>query len=487
MGNYNMSLAKKTTVGIIWNFAEMMSKRGISIVITLLLARFLAPDDYGLIAMMSVFTAVATEAMESGFRQALIRKSDAKQVDFNTAFYTNIILAILAYLALFASAPLISTFYGEPRLTLLIRVVGITILISSLQVVQSSILTRELKFKAQLQVTIPATIISGIIAVIMAYHGFGVWALIAQMVVSSILITFSIWSLKLWRPTREVSRESFNEMYSFGSKIFLSNLLGIVFENLYVIVIAKIFTTAVAGHYFFAKKIRDMTLTQFVKTIQVVTYPALATLQNDDVALKSGYRKIIRVTTYLVFPGMGFLAALAEPFFVLMLNIKWIPAVPYLQLLCIGGLMYPLHSINMNILQIKGRSDLLLYLEVFKKIFTVIILLTTVKYGVIAILVGQVIASFLSYIPNSYFSGKMINYPSSEQMSDFVPSLILSGTISIAIYFAVSTLVLPAYIELLLFGALAVIVYIGASYILKVEAIYIIYHLIKGTLKKRHQ
>ncbi|WP_292468939.1 lipopolysaccharide biosynthesis protein [Methanolobus sp.] len=487
MGNYNMSLAKRTTVGVIWNFAETISKRGISIVITLLLARFLTPDDYGLIAMMSVFTTVASELMESGFRQALIRKSDATQVDFNTAFYTNIGLAILAYLALFASAPLISTFYGEPRLTLLIRVVGITILISSLQVVQSATLSRELKFKAQLQVTIPATIISGIIAVFMAYQGFGVWALIAQLIVSSIVTTFSIWSLKLWRPTREVSRESFNEMYGFGSKIFLSNLLSIVFQNIYVIVIAKIFAVTIAGQYFFARKIRDMTLNQFVNTIQVVTYPALATLQNDEVALKSGYRKIIKITTYLVFPGMSFLAVLAEPFFVLILNEKWIPAVPYLQLLCIGGLMYPLHSINLNMLQVKGRSDLVLYIGIFKKISTVSILYFTIKYGIIGILIGQIVDSVLSYIPNSYFSKKMINYPANEQISDFIPNLVLSGTIATAVYFAINTLVLPAYIELFLFGALAVIAYIGASYIFKLDACYITINIIKKALKKGHK
>lgn len=479
-----MSLAKKTTVGVIWNFGEMMSRRGLSVVITLLLARFLTPDDYGLIAMMGVFTTVATELMESGFRQALIRKSEAKQVDFNTAFYTNIGLGLLSYLALFLSAPLISTFYEEPRLTLLIRVVGITIVISSLQVVQSATLNRDLKFKAQLQVTIPATIVSGIIAVIMAYTGYGVWALIAQMVSSSILVTIFLWALKLWRPTTEVSWESFREMYGFGSKLFLSNLLDIVFQNIYVIVIAKIFEATVAGQYYFAKKIRDITITQFVKTIQVVTFPALSKLQDDEVALKSGYRKVIKITTYLLFPGMLFLAALSEPFFVLLLNEKWIPAVPYLQLLCIGGLMYPLHSINLNILQVKGRSDLILNLEIFKKIFTAVILYLSIPYGVVGILEGQVIAAVLSYLPNSYYSGKLIDYPASEQIRDFVPSFILSGIIAIIVYLTVDMFVMPAYLELFVYGAFAGIAYIGASYLFKLEEINIAEKLIRDIIKK---
>lgn len=480
-----MSLAKKTTVGVIWNFAEMMSRRGISVVITLLLARFLTPDDYGLVAMMSVFTTVATELMESGFRQAIIRKENAKQADFNTAFYSNIALGILSYSALFLSAPLISDFYNEPRLTLLIRVVGLTILMSSLQVIQSAILNRELKFKAQLQVTIPATLVSGTVAVLMAYYGYGVWALITQMLVSSALITVFLWSLKLWRPTTEVSMESFREMYGFGSKIFLSNLLDIVFTNIYVIVIAKIFTTAIAGYYYFAQKIRDIALTQFVKTIQVVTFPALATLQNDEIALKNGYRKVIQVTTYLVFPGLVFLAALAEPFFVLVLNDKWMPAVPYLQLMCIAGIMSPLHTINLNILQIKGRSDLLLYLEIFKKIFTAIILYISMKYGVIGILIGQIITNTLSYLPNSYFAGKMINYPAGEQAADFVPNLLLSGSIAAVIYYAVSILVLPSYIELIVFGLLGVSLYILISYLIKLDSLFIIEKIIRDTIQKR--
>ncbi|MEZ5335834.1 MAG: lipopolysaccharide biosynthesis protein [Methanolobus sp.] len=479
-----MSLAKKTTVGVIWNFAEMMSKRGISVLITILLARFLTPDDYGLIAMMAVFTTVATELMESGFRQAVIRKENATQVDFNTAFYSNIAMGILAYTALFLSAPLISSFYEEPRLTLLIRVVGVTILISSLQVVQSSILNRELRFKSQLQVTIPATVVSGTIAVIMAYSGFGVWALISQMIVFSILVTIFLWTLKLWRPTREVSRESFNEMYTFGSRIFISNLLSIIFNNIYVIVIAKIFAAAVAGQYFFARKIRDLALTQFINTIQVVTYPALSKLQDDEVALKSGYRKIVKITTYLTSPGMLFLAVLAEPFFVLALNEKWLPAVPYLQLLCLGGLMGPLHSINLNILQVKGRSDLLLYIGIFKKIITLVILYATIKYGVIGILIGQVINSVISYVPNSYYSDKLISYSTSEQMADFIPSLLLSGAIAAVIYFVLDMVVLPAYIELFVLGTLGIIAYIGGSYIFKLEAIKLVQKIVTDLFAK---
>lgn len=480
-----MSLIKKTTIGIFWNFAEQLSKQGISIVITLLLARFLIPEDYGLISMMAVFLAVANSLMDSGFKQALIRKIDATKVDFNTAFYANIMLGSVSYLLLFISAPLIASFYNETRLILLIRVAGISILINSFQIIQRACLSRELKFRAQLQATVPSAIISGIIAVIMAFKGFGVWSLVTQMIGSALLTTVFLWSMKLWRPTRNFSRKSFDEMFGFGSKLFLSGLINTLFQNMYIIVIAKIFTATIAGQYYFAKNIKDMVLNQLVTSIQTVTYPALATLQDDDDALKLGYRKIIKVTTFLLFPAMTFMAVLTEPFFNVFLNEQWLPAVPYLQLMCIAGIMYPLHSINLNILKVKGRSDLFLYLEIIKKISIVIILYFSIQFGVFGILIGQIASSIISYIPNSYFSGKLIDYSAKEQIFDILPNLVLSGIIAILVYYCISMLILPALLELLLFGSLAGVTYIGASYIFKLDAIIAVEQIVKDTLKKR--
>lgn len=355
-----MTLTKKITTGIIWNFTEQLGRRGIEVVITLLLARFLAPSDYGLVAMMAVFLAVAMSLMDSGFKQALIRLQDAGQIDFNTAFYANLCLGAFSYCLLFLAAPYIAAFYEEPRLVILIRVVGMNILINAFQVVQSAILSRELNFKAQLQAAIPAGIISGIIAIGLAFVGFGVWALIAQMLLASMITTVLLWWLQGWRPTVGFSRPSLRDMYNFGYKLFLSGLLDTIFQNLYVIVIAKLFATTVAGHYFFAKKIKDLVISQLVTAIQNVTYPALATFQDDDIRLKAGYRKIIGITTFLLSPVMLLLAAVAEPLFVFLLPEQWHAATMYLQLMCIASVMYPLHAINVNILQVKGRSDLFL-------------------------------------------------------------------------------------------------------------------------------
>ena len=465
-----MSLAQKTITGIIWNFAEQLGRRGIAVIITLLLARFLAPADFGLIAMMAVFLAVAQSLMDSGLKQALIRQQGASQIDFNTAFYANLTLGLISYILLFLSAPLIAQFFNEPRLIILVRVAGLNIPIHAFQVVQSAILSRNLNFKTQLQASIPAGIISGLIAIGLAYTGFGVWALIAQMLLSSLITTALLWKLQSWRPSLSFSCKSLGSMYNFGYKLFLSGLLDTIFKNIYVVVIAKLFTASIAGFYFFAEKIKEIVISQLVGSIQTVTYPALATMQSDDKRLKAGYRKVIQVTTFILFPSMLLLAALAEPFFNLLLPEQWFTAALYLQLMCIAGVMYPLHSINLNVLKVKGRSDLFLYLEIFKKIMIVIILSISFRFGVIGILIGQIISSVLAYIPNSYFSSRLINYPVREQMADFIPGLSLSAVVALIIYGAGFILHWPAFAELMILASLAWIMYFAGAHLLRLQA-----------------
>lgn len=477
-----MSLAQKTTVGILWNFLEKLGRRGVGVVVTLLLARFLTPDDYGLVAITAVFVAVANSLMDFGFSSALIRKKNPNPEYFNTAFYSNIFLGILAYFALFLIAPFVSIFYEELQLTVLIRVVGIVVVINSFQVVQYSILTRDLNFKAQLKVAIPASFISGICAVIMAYIGFGVWALIAQTILSSIVFTVLVWNLNIWKPSFLFSRSSLYEMFGFGSKLFLSSILDKVHQNIYIIVIAKIFTTTVAGHYFFASRIKELILLQLVNSIQVVTYPALSKLQDDNIKLRAAYRKVILVTTFILFPALTIMVALAKPVFILFLNDKWLPAIPYLQLMCISGLMYPLHSINLNVLIVKGRSDLFLNLELIKKIISWIILAVTIQFGVIGILVGQVVASIFSYIPNSYYSDKLIGYSAQEQIRDVLPTLLLSIMTGSLIYVGVEISTRSALFELLFFGSSGIILYLVSSYFVKLESIELTRQLLKDKI-----
>ncbi|WP_411687846.1 lipopolysaccharide biosynthesis protein [Acinetobacter indicus] len=474
-----MNITQKTTIGILWNFSEQLIRRGIGLVTTLLLAYFLTPNAYGLMAMIAVFIAIASSLMESGFRQALIRLKEVTQDDLNTAFYSNLMLGALAYLLLYFSAPHIAIFYNEPQLINLIQVLGLVILINSFEVIQVAIFHRQMNFKAQLMIGLPAALISACMAIGLAYWGGGVWALVAQMLISALITVILLWWISEWRPTKSFSLSSFCSMYNFSYKLFLSSLLDTVFRNLYIIVIAKLFSTSIAGLYFFAEKIRELILHQLVSAIQNVTYPALASIQDDNVRLKAGYRKVISITTFLLFPTLTLLAALAQPLFSLLFPEKWWPAVPYFQLLCLSGLLYPLHSINLNILKVKGRSDLFLYLEIIKKIILVIILFISYRYGVIGILIGQIISSILSYIPNSYFSAKLINYSIREQIKDFLPALVLSILISGIIFYTIQNIEYHPVIILILFGLSGGVLYLFGSHFLKLKAYTLAYNIIK--------
>ncbi len=466
-----LSLGQATARGVFWNFLELTGRQGIGILVTLLLARFLSPADFGLVAMLSVFFAIANALMDAGFRQALIRKKDATPADYSTMFYTNLALGLLSYGLLFISSPAIASFYKEPRLILLNRVIGLVVIINSFQFIQVVDLTRRLDFKTQFKVTVPAGVISGIVTVVMATKGFGVWSLVAQMLISPLLITISLWAINTWRPSFAFSIESFRDLFSFGSKLFLSGVLDIVFRNLYVIVIGKLFAATVVGWYFFATKVIEIVVGQLSGSIQKATYPALASIQDDDARLKNAYRKVIKATVYVVFPAMTFLAALAEPLFRLLLNPRWLPTVPYLQLLCVSALVYPLHVVNLNVLQVKGRSDLFLYLEILKKGIIVFVILISVHYGIYGLLLGQIATSFLAYIPNSYFSAKLISYPAKEQLVDVIPTLgiaLLSGTVMFLIGLLLdSDAFLLIFLSQVIVGGLF---YIFLSWVIKLEA-----------------
>ena len=268
-------------------------------------------------------------------------------------------------------------------------------------------------------------------------------------------------------------------MFSFGSRLFAASTIDTIFSNLYVFVIAKLFYASIVGYYFFADKIKDLIVSQLVSSIKNVTYPALSTIQNDNLRLKDGYRKVLRVTTFTLFPAMVFLAALSEPLFTVFLPDNWRPAVPYLQLLCLAGILMPVHMLNLNILQVKGRSDLFLRLEIIKKFMLVVTLMISLKFGIYGILIGRIITSVLGYFPNSYFSSRLINYPVREQLADFLPTLFLSGVIGGLVYTSVTLLDWPAFAELAVFGLLASALYLSAAYVFKMEALELAMRLTK--------
>lgn len=447
--------------------------------VTLLLAYFLTPEAYGLVAMMSVFLALGSSIMQSGFNQALIRMPEVTQTDYNTAFFANIGLGIFAYLLLFLSAPLISAFYEQPELISLIRVAALSIVINSFQVVQQANLSRTLNFRAQVKAALPASTISGIAALVLAYFGSGVWALVWQMLITAVLQTALLWKVQGWRPTGDFSVPTLREMYTFGYKLFLSGVLDTIFQNLYALVIAKLFSATVAGFYYFANQIKQLVIQQLVTTVQTVTYPALSKLQHDEDALRRNYRRVLRLSVFIVFPAMFFLSVMAEPLFELFLPEKWYVSASYLELMCFASLLIPMNSINLNIIKIKGRSDLYLLLEVVKKVISLSVLLLSLKWGVLGILIGQIISSLIAYFPNSYFSQKLIGYSVVEQMQDVIFYFIVSASIALLGHFLFLKLSIPSIVMVTFVLPALVLVYALVCFKFKPDDIRFVFSLVR--------
>lgn len=458
-----MSLSNKTAIGILWNFSDQLLRRGMASLVTLLLARLLVPEDFGLLAMVLVFLTIASAMMDSGLQQAILRMPTLGPRDASTAFFSNIAFGMLAYGLLYASAPLIADFYAEPRLIVLVRIGGIVVLINSFEVIQGAMLNRALDFRTRMKAGIPGSVVSGGVAVLLGWLGFGVWALVGQMLTAALVTTALMWWWGSWRPRLEFDVVSFKAMFRFGYKMFLSRMLDVLFVNLYVLLIAKLFSASVAGLFFFAERLKELVINQLVTAVQNVTFPALASIQEDPVRLKSAYRQILQVMVYLLFPAMLLLAALAEPLFLTLLPERWLAAVPYLQLMCIAAVMYPLSTLNLNVLNVKGRSDLFLGLEIVKKVLICAVLAVTWRHGVMAILIGQIVVAVVSYIPNAWFSRELINYSIREQLADFLPALLLATAVAGTTWWAVPALLViwPAPVVLVVSGLLA-----GAAYLL---------------------
>lgn len=429
-----MSLGKRTTVAVIWSFGEQLARRGVGIMVTLLLARFLVPEDFGLVAMITVFLALGQSLMDSGFRQALIRLPEITETDYSTAFYANMLLGLISYGILFCAAPAISTFYEESQLTDLVRVASLTIVVNAFRVVQVASLSRDLNFKVQMQAGVPASMISGAVAIGLAYWEFGVWALVAQSLIAAVVHTAILWWRQGWRPSKSFSFVSLREMYNFGYKLFLSGSLEIIFKNIYPLVIAKVFTASSAGLYFFADRIRELVVSQLLHSIQAVTFPALSKKQASATDLKNGYRRVIKVIIALYVPLVAGLILVAPWLFELLFPEDWYPAHRYLQILSLAALLQPIHSLNLNILRVLGRSDILLSLQILKKIVTALVLLITSQISLEAVMWGQVIQSVVFYFPNKYYSDRLIDYSFVEQFRDvglyYLASAIVFGVSS---------------------------------------------------------
>lgn len=460
------SLKNKTVKGVIWNGLGSFSSQGISFVFTIIIARILTPQDYGIVGMLTIFMAICQAFVNSGFSQALVRKIDRSEEDNATAFYFNIVVGIASYVIMFLAAPWIASFYNQPILTSITRVVALNLILSSFCIVQQAQLTINIDFKTQANISIISTVLSGIVGLSFALLGYGVWALVVQGLISTIVQSVLVWIFVKWRPRERFSKESFHNLFGFGSKLLASGLLDTIYNNLYVLVIGKVFSASTLGLYSRATSLAQFPSSNITGIIQRVTFPVLATIQDEDERLRDNYRRLLRMSAFIIFPLMTLLAAVAQPLIQILLGEKWLGCVIYLQILCFSMMWYPIHAINLNLLQVKGRSDLFLKLEVIKKIMGVIILAVTIPIGVVAMCIGQVVASILSLVINIHYTGKLIHLGFIKQMNDLIP-ILLSSLFSMALAFVCNSFFQNSVLQLSLGCLFALMSYFGTAYIFK--------------------
>jgi O-antigen/teichoic acid export membrane protein len=429
-----MALREKAITGVLWSAIDNVAGQGITILSYVILARILGPEVVGLVGMLAIFIAISQSFIDSGFRQALIRKQNCSQVDYSTVFIFNIVVAILFYFILFFSARLISLYFNQSILFQLIRVLGLVLIINSFGIIHSTILTKDINFKLQAKISLIASTIAGVISIVLALIGFGVWSLVALTLSKNLIISILLWLYYKWIPSLIFSWKSFREMFSFGSKLLVSGLIDTTYRNIYNLIIGKYFFAAELGLYTMADQIQSFPSANLVGIVGKVSYPVLSSLQNDVARLRMVYEKMIRSLMLITFILMLGLAAVAKAFIVTILGNQWLMAVPYLQLLCLVGMFYPLHALNLNILQVQGRSDLYLKLEIIKKLLAVPVIIIGVYWGIKIMILGMLLNSIIAYYLNSYWSGSFIGYSFWNQVRDILPSFFLALIISMVVF-----------------------------------------------------
>ena len=462
------SLRNKAVRGAGWSFADSFLGQGITFLVGLVLARLLTPDEYGLIGIITIFITVLNSIVDSGFSNALIRKPHATRDDYNTMFITNLVFSILMFLLLFFSAPAIAAFFKRPELVNLTRVMGIVVIFNALSIVQNTILTKHLDFKTKTKASLISAIVSGIIGIGMAIKGFGVWSLVGQALSRQLVNSLCLWLFNRWWPQLKFCWDSFKEMWSFGWKLLVSKLIDTTWNELYQVVVGKFYSPATLGQYTRGKQFAQILSANITSVVQRVSFPTLSEIQDERTRLVNAYRKIIRTTMFVTTPLMFALAGVAHPFIYCLIGPQWDLAASFLPLICISMSLYPLHAINLNMLQVQGRSDLFLKLEIVKKAIAVGPILLGIFLNIYWMLIGTIISGIFSFFLNSYYSGRMIGYSSMDQIKDILPFYGLGFSLAVSVYFF-RYLPLSNYIILSIQLIIGIIVFIGICLAFKIN------------------
>ena len=429
------SLKDKTVKGLGWSAVDNAARYGMQFVIGIVLARLLSPDDYGLLGLVGIVTVLCTALVNGGFTTALIRKKDATDDDYNTVFICNLGMSLLLYVVVFLCAPLIAGFFEREELTPLVRVSSLGLIIGALGMVQQTRLTKRIDFKTQTKITLVASAVSGVVGIGMALAGFGVWALVGQQLTSQIISTILLYIYNRWLPCLRFSIESFHELFGFGWKMMVSILLDAVWKELNQVVVGKFYNPATLGQYTRAKHYAQLFSQNLTAVMERVTYPVLSSIQDEKERMVSAYRRMIRTSMFITTVALFSLGAVSEPLIYCMIGPKWHEASTYLPLICITYSLYPLHAINLNMLQVQGRSDLFLGLEVIKKVIALAPLFIGAFIGIMPMLLTNMVVGIIAYFLNSHYSGRLLGYSSWMQLRDIAPSYALATSIALSVWF----------------------------------------------------
>lgn len=467
----------------IWRFAERCGAQLVQFIVSIVLARLLAPELYGTIALITVITTILNVFVDSGMGTALIQKKDTDSVDFSTVFYFNMFVCIILYVGLFICSPWIACFYKDATLTPVIRVLGLTIVISGVKNIQQAYVSKTMQFKRFFFSTLGGTIGAAIIGIWMAYKGFGVWALVSQQIFNAMVDTLILWITVKWRPKKEFSFERLRGLFSYGWKLLASSLLDTVYNNIRQLIIGRMYTPSDLAFYNRGKQFPDVIITNINTSIDSVLLPTMSQEQDNTERVKAMTRRAIKTSTYIMAPLMMGLAFCATSVVSLILTDKWLACVPYMQIFCITSMFYPVHTANLNAIKAMGRSDLFLKLEIVKKVVGMVLLLSTMWFGVMAMAYSLLVSSVLSQIINSWPNRKLLGYGYLEQIRDFAPGILLAVGMGISVYF-IGFIPLPAGITLMIQIVAGTIIYVSMSALLKLEEFDYLLGMIKSFLKK---
>jgi O-antigen/teichoic acid export membrane protein len=461
------NLKQKTILNMIWSVTEQVSVQILQIIISIILGRLLSPSDFGLLGMITVFSSVAQSIVYSGFGSALIQKKDIDETDASSVFYFNIFMGFVLSATLFLFAPLIAKFFNQPILIQITRAMSLIILINSFSLVQRSLMMRELNFRLHLIIEFIAVLLSGIAGIVMALNDMGVWSLVIQLISRYLISTILLWLLSNWRPSLLFSYQSIESMFSFGSKLLISEIINTVFNNIYQTFIGKVYSVKDLGYYKKAITIESAAANTTTLPFSKVIFVTLSPFQENNRLLKQSYRKTIKLSMFLHFPIMIGLITIADPLIRLLLTDKWAPSIPFFQLLCVVGVFMPLDYYNNVLFKIKGRSDLYLQLEIIKKLLTILAIFITYRWSIIALLVGQIIVSVITIVINSFFSNRLIQYSLKNQIADLFSSFLTASLMGIGLYLLSTITYDLLIVELLVLIIGGILIYSGINVIIK--------------------